>query len=117
LRGKLCATFCGIALTWFCAATGLFLRFDCTLRAPGLAIARARIRDVAQAVREYAVDHGRCPRSSQELLAPGLVSQASLVDPWGKALTFSCTHEDVTVESAGPDHVFRTADDIKNDEL
>lgn len=114
---KFCLVLCGIALTWFCAATGLFFLsgFRCTLRTPRLAVARARVLEIEHAATQYSIEFDRCPRGDDDLIAAHLISPVSLTDPWKTVIAFSCSDQDVKVESAGPDGIFGTWDDVKNE--
>jgi hypothetical protein len=112
---RLSAILCGIALTWFCAATGLFLLGE--LNGPfrcnrSWSLARGRISELKEGLYQFKIDNNRCPTGNGELLASHYVTSQSLVDPWGTPLAFSCSDEDVDARSAGPDHIFETDDDV-----
>ena len=110
--------FCGVALTWTCAAFGLlvtqfvFGSHGCPSR---VTIASLRVRDIDTAIAQYQIDQHRCPIDSDDLVAGKYVNPRGLVDPWNRAIQFTCTDEDTRVVSAGPDKIFGTADDVVND--
>ena len=113
--GRAGLLFCGVALTWTCAAFGLFLgdMGSCTLSIPGFREARVRVGEVHQAVTTYQIERNRCPTTSDDLIGGGYIDARRFVDPWRKWIAFSCSADDTTVTSAGPDRIFATADDIK----
>ena len=116
--GKFCTILCGIAATWACIAVGLFMfraltRPMCTFSPARRA--RLQVRDVEQALVQYAIENNRCPWDKNELISGRYVRSAHLVDPWGTAVAYSCSPDDelnVSVTSAGPDRIFGTADDV-----
>ena len=111
LRGAV--LLCGFALTWICAAFGLFLlSAPGTCKRPGFSTARAQVSELPQSISVFQIEHGRCPRSNDDLVAGGYVEARSLVDPWGTAIAVRCTDDDVAATSAGPDRTFGTADDV-----
>jgi hypothetical protein len=114
--GRAGLLFCGVALTWTCAAFGLLLgdMGNGTLSVPGFREARVRLGEVRQAVTTYQIEHNRCPTTGDDLVEGGYMDARRLVDPWRKWIVFSCSEEDTTVRSAGPDRVFATADDIRD---
>ena len=117
---RFCAILVGIALTWACAATGLFLlnTFSCHGCCGGgsrLHRAFLGVREFEQGLTQFEIDHDRCPRNSDELVGGGYVNPRSLVDPWGKSLFFTCKDGEPRASSAGPDHIFGTPDDVKNE--
>jgi hypothetical protein len=111
---RLCAVLCGIALTWTCAAFGLFvLTADrCTLRTPKSQVARARVREIEDAVSHYRLARGQCPPTSDDLFKHTDVNPSSLLDPWGTSIPYWCSDDGAEAISAGPDRIFGTADDI-----
>jgi general secretion pathway protein G len=76
--------------------------------------ARGAARVVRQAASQWRATNNEtdCPSISQlvqdKLLDPG----QNTADPWGQAFTISCSDEDVTVVSNGPDKKRGTKDDI-----
>jgi hypothetical protein len=114
--GRAGLLFCGVALTWACAAFGLFFgdMGSCTLRMPGLRAARVRVGEVRQVVTTYQIERNRCPTTSDDLIAGGYIDARRLVDPWRTPIAFSCSTEDTNVVSAGPDRAFGTPDDIRD---
>jgi hypothetical protein len=114
--GRAGLLFCGVALTWTCAAFGLFLgdMGTCTLSVPAFREGRVRVADVHQALTTYQIERNRCPTTSDDLIAGGYIDPRRLVDPWRTRIAFSCSRDDTNVISAGPDRVFGTTDDIKD---
>jgi type II secretion system (T2SS) protein G len=110
--------FCGVALTWTCAAFGLFASqvvfggHGCPSR---VKMALLGIREIDTAIARYQIDQSRCPRTLGDLVAGQYVSAKGLVDPWGGPFQFNCTDDDAHVVSAGPDGTFGTADDVTNE--
>jgi hypothetical protein len=110
--------FCGVALTWTCAAFGLlvsqlaFGSHGCPSR---VKMASLRVREIDMAIAQYQIDQRRCPRTSADLVAGKYVKPQVFVDPWNRGIQFTCTEEQARVASAGPDGTFGTADDIKNE--
>jgi len=105
---------CGIALTWVCAACGLFLvtmphRCGSNVRR---AVLQARAIDNGLVQAQF--EHGRCP-TRDELIAGKYVAVRELIDPWGTSIAFSCAGDAIIVKSAGPDRLFGTADDVTNE--
>jgi hypothetical protein len=118
--GKFCGILVGIALTCFCAATGLFFLRGlggCTLHRPGLSVARQRVQNVEDALSWYAIERRQCAPTSEDLVARGFVDPTSLVDPWGTHIAFRCSNESADATSAGPDRIFGTPDDVKGSEM
>jgi hypothetical protein len=106
---------CGFALTWMCAAFGLFLLSGPPTYVPGRAtIARVRVRQVPQGISVFQIERNRCPDSKDDLVAGGYVDARNLVDPWGTPIAFRCSDDDVSATSAGPDRIFGTPDDVSN---
>ena len=114
--GRAGLLFCGVALTWTCAAFGLFVgdMGKCTLSLPAFREARVRVSEVHQALTTYQIERNRCPASSDDLIAGGYIDEPRFLDPWCTRIAFLCSAEDTNVSSAGPDGVFETADDIKD---
>jgi hypothetical protein len=117
---RFCALVCGAVFTWTCAVLGLHAllsrtcigSFDCP--APLQRFAKRRVSAVEQAVTSYAIDRNRCPTTKQDLIDNGYINRMNFEDPWKNEITFACTDDDVRVASAGPDHIFHTADDVNN---
>lgn len=71
-------------------------------------------RVIRQAAQQWQATNNEtgCPTMSQlvqdKLLDPG----QNTADPWGQAFALTCTDEDVTVSSGGPDKKKGTKDDI-----
>ena len=109
---------CGVALTWTCAAFGLLVaQFElgghgCPSR---VKIASLRVREIDTAIAQYQIDRRRYPKRP-DLLAGKYVSARGLVDPWERDIQFTCADDgDARVVSAGPDGIFGTSDDIRNE--
>jgi hypothetical protein len=103
---------CGIALTWFCAAFGLFM-----MTAPNPCRAtpssvQYKVDDLANAVATFQIERDRCPTTWSDLVDGAHVRARTLVDYWGTKIVFSCSAEEILVTSAGPDRRFGTGDDI-----
>ena len=113
LRGAL--LLCGFAFTWTCAALGLFLLGGpgrvCRLPLPSH-VADARTAEIRHGIFLFQIDRKRCPTSIEELIAGDYVTSRDFVDPWGTAIAFRCTDDDVIARSAGPDRTFGTGDDV-----
>jgi len=110
--------FCGVALTWTCAAFGLLisqLAFGAHGCPSRVKMASLRVHEIDAAIAQYQTDQRRCPRGFDDLVAGKYVNPKGLVDPWGRSFRFTCTDEDPRIESAGPDGMFGTADDVKNE--
>ena len=103
---------CGVALTWACAAFGLFvLKAPRGCRSPNWV--RYQVADLASAVTTYQIERNRCPATWEDLFAGRyLFATTKLVDYWGTRIAFSCSEDEIQVTSAGPDRRFGTADDI-----
>ena len=114
--GRAGLLFCGVALTWTCAAFGLFVGKvgGSTLSIPGFREARVRVGEVRQAVTTYQIERNRCPTTSDDLIAGGYIDERRFLDPWRTRIAFSCSEEEANVRSAGPDRVFGTPDDIRD---
>jgi hypothetical protein len=105
--------FLGVALTWTCAAFGLFVATIHRCPSPRISYAKRRVEAVEQAVIAYRADHGGgCPKTKDELIDDGYVDKRNFRDPWGKTIQFRCDGEHVRVGSAGPDNIGGTADDV-----
>ncbi len=114
--GRFCAIACGLALTWTCAAVGLSIltTHGCVGRKVHNAHGRARniVRGIDFALSMYLVDRHRCPATRDDLIAEGYADARDFVDPWGTSVAFWCSQDLQMVRSAGPDHIFDTADDV-----
>jgi len=105
---------CGVALTWTCAAFGLFW-FTGPHCGSKPRLAHMRSIELLSAVVAYQIEKGRCPATWDELIAGRYVSRQGIVDPWGKTFALSCTDDTVRVTSAGRDRSLATADDVSAD--
>jgi hypothetical protein len=107
--------FLGIALTWTCAAFGLFLMtpHGCTVSKD--VMARWQVRSVRDAVATYQIEHGRCPATRDAVIGGDHIFARHFTDPWGTSVAYWCSDDDVYATSAGSDRVFGTADDIISD--
>lgn len=103
---------CGVALTWICAAFGLFWSAAPHGCGSTVRFAQTRVIALRDAVATYQIETGRCPTTSYELIAGRYIKPAGLIDNWGTGIRVSCTDDQVRVMSAGPDHRFGTADDV-----
>ena len=112
--------FCGVALTWTCAAFGLLVaQFEfgshgCPSR---VKIASLRVREIDTAIAQYQID--AAPVSERRSTIWSRASTSTRVG-WStrgmRTFQFKCTDDDDTrVVSAGPDGIFGTADDITNE--
>ena len=112
--GRAGLLFCGVALTWTCAAFGLLVGDvgKCTLSVPAFREARVRVGEVRQALTTYQIERNRCPHDRYDLVQGGYIDARRLVDPWRTRIALACSPEDTTASSAGPDRIFGTADDI-----
>jgi hypothetical protein len=105
--------FLGFALTWLCAAAGLFF-----LTAPPACTgseaqgAQGQVFLVRMGVLQFQTDNGRCPATRDALVAEKYVVASEFVDPWGTSIAYWCTDDAVHARSAGGDRVFDTPDDI-----
>jgi hypothetical protein len=68
---------------------------------------------VESALAMYDIDHGRCPPAAADLVAGDYLANVDAVDPWGTTIAISCTPDDWSARSAGPDRRFDTSDDIR----
>jgi hypothetical protein len=110
--GRFCAILLGVALTWTCAAYGLLLTVT-PYDGGGFKRGRNRVRETEQAIAMYVIDKGKCPRAIDDLVAEKYLATMDATDPWGTTIVISCSADDWTASSAGPDHRFGTADDIE----
>jgi general secretion pathway protein G len=76
--------------------------------------AEAGARTIRMAVQQWqaANNETSCPTLSQLIQDKQLDSGQNTNDPWGQAYTLSCTEDDVTVSSSGPDKKKGGKDDI-----
>ena len=109
---------CGVSVTWMCAAFGLrvsdavFSIRGCRSR---IKPALLQVRAIESGLTQYQIDHDPCTATKDDLIGNGYVDRKTFEDPWGTTITFACHYGpdgDVRVQSAGPDRVFGTADDI-----
>ena len=73
--------FCGVALTWTCAAFGLLVSqfaFGSHGCPSGVKIASLRVREVDNAIAQYQIDARRCPRELDDLAAGKFVNAHGL---------------------------------------
>jgi hypothetical protein len=113
--GRFCAILLGVALTWTCAIYGLLLSGytdACSLQIRGFERARDRVREVEHATAMYVIENDRCPRTFIDLVDDGYLAKPAGVDSWGTTISISCSADDWSARSAGPDRAFGTADDI-----
>jgi len=104
---------CGVALTWLCAAFGLFVITGQHCSGPSKhRRAHMQAIELGQAVLQYQIEQQKCPATNDDLARERYVLPGFFVDPWGTSLAYWCTADEVKVRSAGPDHVFGTADDV-----
>jgi len=109
---------CGMAVTWMCAAFGLLasdMVFGPIRCHSAFKPALQQVRTIEYAVARYQIDHDPCTATKDDLIGNGYVDRKTFEDPWGTTITFACHYGpdgDVRVQSAGPDRVFGTADDI-----
>ena len=115
--GTFCAMVIGMALTWTCAAVGLFIVTapTCGGRTRTVGFVKKRVREIEQAFMTYQIDNGRCPATIDVLVAEKYLHKLSLADPWGTRFAYSCHGFDAEIRSAGPDKFFNTDDDITNE--
>jgi general secretion pathway protein G len=76
--------------------------------------AESGARVIRQAVQHWQVSNGAatCPTISELMQEKHLDSGQNTNDPWGQAYTMSCSEDDVTVVSAGPDKKKGSKDDV-----
>jgi len=110
--GTFCAMVIGMALTWTCAAFGLFIVTAPTYGGGRVRLAKTGVRQIEQAFLEYQIDNGRCPATIDVLVAEKYLRKQGLVDPWGTHFAYGCHGLDAESRSAGPDKAFNTDDDI-----
>ncbi len=72
-------------------------------------------RVIRQAVQSWQAANNEiaCPTVSQLVQEKQIDPGANTSDPWGTPYALTCTEDDVTVISAGPDKKKGTADDIR----
>lgn len=101
-----------VALLLLLSASFFIIRT--TERRNGERATRLAVVEVTQAVQRFRSDHGRCPRSIDELLHPPLAGRRYLReiprDGWGNPLLVRCPGQndpdDVDVLAAGPSGSF-----------
>ncbi len=77
--------------------------------------ARTNCRGVRNAVKQWRVSEGDytgCPTMSQLIEDKFLDAGQDLNDPWGQSYDISCSDDEVTVTSPGPDKNLGSKDDI-----
>lgn len=83
--------------------------------------AELEVKATRDAVLQFAIDHGRCPSTRDELTREHYLWSGNVRDPWGTGVAFLCASSPddtvVSVRSAGPDRTFDTADDIVADDI
>ncbi len=70
------------------------------------------IRQAATLWRSLKGGAGECPTVSRLIEEKEIDPSSSTQDPWGQGYTITCTEDDVTVSSPGPDGKPGTKDDI-----
>jgi hypothetical protein len=111
-----CFILYGTLFTWLCAAIGWRLLSPDRCRLPSrFRYAQSRVFAIEQALREYKLDWNECPPNRNALIDGGYLDARNFTDPWDKAISFTCSIDGEKVVSAGPDHEFGTADDVKNE--
>jgi hypothetical protein len=113
--GRFCAILLGVAITWTCAIYGLLVTGytnSCSLKIRGLGQARDHVREVEHATAMYLIENAHCPRTIADLVDDAYLAQPASVDSWDTTISISCSADDWSARSAGPDRVFGTADDI-----
>jgi hypothetical protein len=102
----------GVTLTLAAAAFGLYRLMDGTQThcSRGPAVVRGVVAEVSQAAQQFAVEQGRCPEDTRELVKQGNLRR-QVRDAWGNELRLFCR----TAVSSGPDRSFGTADDIASE--
>lgn len=82
--------------------------------------ARGSIQTIEQACQMFSMSHnGKLPDTLAELTEgtdekPGLLKEASLVDPWGTEFGYQKKGRKIIITCAGPDCEMGTEDDITN---
>ena len=111
--------FCGVALTWTCAAFGLLVSqyaFEGHRCPSQVKLALVQVHEVDNAIAQYQIDARAVSDDTERSWPSGeFISARDLVDPWKRRIQFTCTDEDTRVASAGPDKIFGTTDDITNE--
>jgi len=75
--------------------------------------AKTNARNIRQVATQYiALEGGECPTVEGLIAARQLDAASEVKDPWGGEYTISCTTDDVTVSSNGPDKQQGSEDDI-----
>jgi prepilin-type N-terminal cleavage/methylation domain-containing protein len=72
-------------------------------------------RNLRKAIELWQVQNSEstCPTIGQLVADKQINSDSSQVDPWGQEWQFTCTDDDIFVQSNGPDRKPGTADDIR----
>ncbi len=73
------------------------------------------IATLSQSVEMYQLQKNKCPKSTQELKAAGIISKVTK-DPWGADYEIKCPgeHGSVDISSAGKDGEMGNEDDIRS---
>ena len=89
-----------------------------------IADTRVSILSIVAAAERYKADCGACPAVADRLISavrsPGLAGwkgpylKRLPLDAWGNSFRYSLTNGVPLIQSAGPDMIFETADDITN---
>lgn len=79
---------------------------------------KSAVNDIAtlsQSVEMYRLQKGKCPKSSQDIKAAGILKKV-VKDPWGGDYVIKCPGENgsVDISSAGKDGEMGTEDDINS---
>jgi general secretion pathway protein G len=73
------------------------------------------IANLDQSVEMYRLHKGECPKTTQDLLAAGIIKRMTK-DPWGSDYVFTCPgeHGAVDISSPGKDRKLGTEDDVNS---
>ena len=75
--------------------------------------AKTNARNIRQVATQYiALEGGECPTVETLIAAKQLDAASEVKDPWGGEYTITCTTDDVTVTSNGPDKQPGSEDDV-----
>jgi hypothetical protein len=75
--------------------------------------AQLQLAQFQDALRAFKKVHGRFPSPEEGLAACIEPGEPLRVDPWGRAYRYRLVQGQPVVDSAGPDGVFDTKDDVK----
>src|SRR5262249_35298089 len=91
---------------------------ECRGCVPGPAHTRFRMRDVAEALEHYGIDHADQRPWSMSGLVDQRYRARPAKDAWGTPIAFTCTSPfapgHALIVSAGPDRKFGTPDDLRD---